>query len=137
MLAGTLGSYKVPISFVKIGFILFLIIEIYLIIYLCYWRPIGCDIKKGSSVLNPFTRIGPVEIGLLAACGYKRVTVTLLPRIGILSTGDELQQPGEPLRPGQIYDSNRISLISLLKENGFDSLDFGIVIDKYVNIYYF
>ncbi|KAG5324111.1 CIN protein, partial [Acromyrmex heyeri] len=93
-------------------------------------RHIGCDIKKGSSVLNPFTRIGPVEIGLLAACGYKRVAVTLLPRIGILSTGDELQQPGEPLKPGQVYDSNRISLISLLKENGFNSLDFGIVTDN-------
>ncbi|XP_018353936.1 PREDICTED: gephyrin [Trachymyrmex septentrionalis] len=97
-------------------------------------RPIGCDIKKGSLVLNPFTRIGPVEIGLLAACGYKRVAVTLLPRIGILSTGDELQQPGEPLRPGQVYDSNRISLISLLKENGFDSLDFGIVTDNTMDI---
>ncbi|KYN07017.1 Gephyrin, partial [Cyphomyrmex costatus] len=93
-------------------------------------RSVGCDIKKGSSVLNPLTRIGPVEIGVLAACGYKYVAVTLLPHIGILSTGDELQEPGEPLKPGQVYDSNRISLISLLKENGYNSLDFGIVTDN-------
>lgn len=92
-------------------------------------RPIGCDIIKGSLVLHSYTNIGPAEIGLLVACGCKFVKVTKLPCIGILSTGDELQEAGEPLRPGQVYDSNRITLISLLKENGFDSLDFGITID--------
>lgn len=83
-------------------------------------------------MLHSYTNIGPAEIGLLVACGCKFVKVTKLPCIGILSTGDELQEAGEPLRPGQVYDSNRITLISLLKENGFDSLDFGITIDEYV-----
>ncbi|KAL6422800.1 hypothetical protein ACFW04_010774 [Cataglyphis niger] len=92
-------------------------------------RPIGCDIKKGSLVLNLYTIIGPAEMGLLAACGCKQVTVTKLPAIGILSTGDELQEAGEFLRPGHVYDSNRITLITLLKENGFNPLDLGIAID--------
>lgn len=74
-------------------------------------------------------------MGLLMACGRKHVTVTKHPDIGILSTGDELQEAGEPLKPGKVYDSNKITLISLLKENGFDSLDFGIAVDKYVKIY--
>jgi len=70
------------------------------------------------------------------ACGCKHVTVTKLPCIGILSTGDELQEAGESLKPGQVYDSNRITLISLLKEHGFDALDFGIAVDEYVKIYF-
>ncbi|XP_072750094.1 gephyrin [Anoplolepis gracilipes] len=92
-------------------------------------RPIGSDIKKGSLVLNSYTSIGPAEIGLLAACGCKQVTVIKLPSVGILSTGDELQEAGEFLRPGHVYDSNRITLITLLKENGFNPLDLGIAID--------
>ncbi|KAL6267462.1 hypothetical protein P5V15_000538 [Pogonomyrmex californicus] len=92
-------------------------------------RPIGCDIEKGSLVLNSHTNIGPAELGLLAACGCKFVTVTKLPCIGILSTGDELEDIGHPLRPGHVYDSNKITLISLLKKNGFDSLDCGIAVD--------
>ncbi|XP_077264401.1 molybdenum cofactor synthesis protein cinnamon [Temnothorax americanus] len=92
-------------------------------------RPVGCDIEKGSLVLNSYTSIGPVELGLLVACGCKHVAVTKLPCIGVLSTGDELQEAGEPLGPGQVYDSNRITLISLLKENGFNALDCGIATD--------
>lgn len=93
-------------------------------------RPVGCDIKKGSLVLSASTIIGPTEMGLLMASGCKYITVTELPRIGVLSTGDELQEVGEPLKPGRIYDSNRVTLISLLKENGFNPLDFGIVKDN-------
>ncbi|XP_029675933.1 gephyrin [Formica exsecta] len=92
-------------------------------------RPIGCDIKKGSLVLNSCTSIGPTEMGLLAACGCKQITVVKLPSIGILSTGDELQEAGEFLKPGHVYDSNKITLITLLKENGFNPLDLGIAID--------
>ncbi|XP_011882674.1 PREDICTED: gephyrin [Vollenhovia emeryi] len=93
-------------------------------------RPIGCDIEKGSLVLNAYTYIGAAEVGLLVACGCKLVSVIKPPCIGLLSTGDELQEAGEPLRPGQVYDSNRITLVSLLKESGFDSLDFGIAVDN-------
>lgn len=69
-------------------------------------------------------------MGLLAACGCKQITVIKLPSIGILSTGDELQEAGEFLKPGHVYDSNKITLITLLKENGFNPLDLGIAIDE-------
>ncbi|XP_014485463.1 PREDICTED: gephyrin [Dinoponera quadriceps] len=93
-------------------------------------RPIGCDIEKESLVLNAYTNIGPTEIGLLAACGVKEVTVTKLPSIGVLSTGNELQEIGQRLEPACVYDSNRITLITLLKENDFTALDFGISVDE-------
>lgn len=92
-------------------------------------RSIGCDIKKGELILKSGTKLGAVELGLAAACGYKKLLVTDLPKIGVLSTGDELQNPGTTLLPGHIYDSNKITLLSILKENGFDALDMGIAID--------
>lgn len=101
---------------------------IYLFPLIC--RPIGCDIKKGSLILKSYTSISSIEMGLLAACGCKQVTVNKLPSVGILSTGDELQEAGEFLKPGHVYDSNRITLITLLKENGFYPLDFGIAVDE-------
>lgn len=93
-------------------------------------RPIGSDIKKGELILTSGTKLGPVELGLISACGYKEVSVTDLPVIGVLSTGDELQCPGTPLMPGRIYDSNKITLLSLLEENGFDPVDMGIALDE-------
>jgi len=75
-------------------------------------------------------RIGPMEIGLLAASGCKNVLVTKNISIGVLSIGNNLEEPGETLKPGFVYDVNRITLISLLKEKGFLSLDFGIVANK-------
>lgn len=97
---------------------------------MCCFRPIGCDIKKGSLILKSYTNISAIEMGLLAACGCKQVTVIKLPSVGVLSTGDELQEAGEFLKPGHVYDSNRITLITLLNENGFYPLDFGIAIDE-------
>lgn len=124
--------YKALINFhtlFSLGLILLIYIYLFVYLLICY-RPIGCDIRKGSLILNPYKSIGPAEMGLLAACGCKLVTVFKLPTVGILSTGDELQEAGEPLKPGHVYDSNRITLIALLKENGFNSLDFGIAIDE-------
>ncbi|KAK9301855.1 hypothetical protein QLX08_005954 [Tetragonisca angustula] len=92
-------------------------------------RPIGCDIKKEELILKSGTKLGAIELGLAAACGYKKLFVTDLPKIGVLSTGDELQCPGTALMPGHIYDSNKITLLSILKENGFDPLDMGIALD--------
>ncbi|KAF3420407.1 hypothetical protein E2986_00779 [Frieseomelitta varia] len=92
-------------------------------------RPIGSDIKKGELILKSGTKLGAIELGLAAACGYKKLFVTDLPKIGVLSTGDELQCPGTALMPGHIYDSNKITLLSILKENGFDPLDMGIALD--------
>ncbi|XP_012215540.1 gephyrin [Linepithema humile] len=92
-------------------------------------RSIGSDIEKGSLVLETGTYIGVAEMGLLAACGNYKISVQKRPSIGILSTGDELQETGMPLEPGHVYDSNKITLISLLKENNYDALDFGIAVD--------
>ena len=75
-------------------------------------------------------RIGAVELGILAACGYSKAPVNPTPVIGILSTGNELQTAGEPLGHGRIYDSNKITLIMMLKENGYSAEDLGIAIDQ-------
>ncbi|XP_077270504.1 gephyrin-like [Temnothorax americanus] len=94
-------------------------------------RPIGDDLMKGTVVAIQNARIGPVEIALLAASGRKDVRVTKRISIGVLSIGSNLEEPGEePLKAGFVYDVNRITLISLLKEKGFYSLDFGIVDNK-------
>jgi len=84
-------------------------------------------------VLKADTYIGVAEMGVLAACGNHKINVYKCPAIGILSIGDELQETERALEPGHIYDSNKITLISLLKENNYDALDFGIAIDEYVH----
>lgn len=93
-------------------------------------RPIGSDIRNGALVLEGGTYIGTAEMGLLAASGNDKITVEVRPTVGVLSTGDELQEIGSTLKPGHVYDSNRITLISLLKEYNHDVLDLGIAIDK-------
>ncbi|XP_054011304.1 gephyrin [Hylaeus anthracinus] len=93
-------------------------------------RPIGCDIKKGELILKAGIKLGAVELGLLSACGYTEVSVIDLPKVGVLSTGDELQCPGTRLMPGHVYDSNKITLLLILKENGFDPVDMGIAQDE-------
>ncbi|XP_071644335.1 gephyrin-like isoform X3 [Temnothorax longispinosus] len=94
-------------------------------------RPIGDDLMKGTVVAIQNARIGPKEIALLAASGRKDVRVTKRISTGVLSIGSNLEEPGEePLKPGFVYDVNRITLISLLKEKEFYSLDFGIVDNK-------
>lgn len=96
---------------------------------ICY-RSVGSDIKKGALVLDAHTKVGAVEMGILAACGVSKVEVTKMPITGILSTGNELQMPGQPLKPGHVYDSNKITLMTTLKESGYDAIDLGIVQDK-------
>jgi len=85
---------------------------------------------KEKIIINKHTRIGPEEMGLLAASGCKNVIVTQQVSIGVLSIGNNLEEPGKPLKPGYVYDINRITLISLLKDNDFSALDFGIVNNK-------
>lgn len=93
-------------------------------------RPIGSDIKEGSLILKRHMKITAVEMGILASCGYTNVSVTKLPIVGVLSTGNELQQAGESPRPGHVYDSNKITLMMLLKEYGYLGKDMGISIDE-------
>ena len=79
-------------------------------------RPVGSDVRQGDLLLAAGTRLGPAELGLLASMGITPVPVTRCPRVSVLSTGDELVDPGDPLRPGQIRDSNRFSLLAALRD---------------------
>src|SRR5215204_940534 len=81
-------------------------------------RPIGYDLRSGDRILHAGTVLGPAEIGLLAGLGMTPIPVRRRPRVSVLSTGDELVEPGEPVGPGQIRDSNRFSLVAALRAEG-------------------
>jgi molybdenum cofactor synthesis domain-containing protein len=81
-------------------------------------RPIGSDLAQGSRILERGTLIGPVELGLIATMGYAEVTVARPPRVAVISTGDELVDPGSDLAPGLIRDSNRFSLVAAIQAVG-------------------
>ncbi len=92
-------------------------------------REAGEDIRAGQVILGNGTRLRAQELGLAASVGRDRVTVCRRPRVGIFFTGDELVEPGQPLAPGQIYDSNRYTLHGLLQSLGCEIIDLGIVGD--------
>ncbi|HEY8446737.1 MAG TPA: gephyrin-like molybdotransferase Glp [Thermomicrobiales bacterium] len=81
-------------------------------------RPVGFDLRRGDRLLPAGTLLGPAEIGLVAGAGLDPVPVFRRPRVSILSTGDELVEPREPLQPGKIRDTNRFSLIAALADAG-------------------
>jgi molybdopterin molybdotransferase len=81
-------------------------------------RPVGLDIKPGDVVLERGTRIGPRQIALAASIGVSELSVFRRPTVAILTTGDELVEPGTPLRPGQIYNSNAHGLAAAVRELG-------------------
>ncbi|WP_159585558.1 molybdopterin biosynthesis protein [Chelativorans xinjiangense] len=78
----------------------------------------GSDIARGEIVLRAGTVIGSREIGMLAACGIASVSVARKPRVAVLSTGDELVQPGDPLPSAGIYDTNGAIVAAAIAENG-------------------
>ena len=92
-------------------------------------RPPGDDIEAGDLVLESGTLLTAAHLGVLATVGVARVSVVARPRVGIISTGDELIDDGAALGPGQIRDSNRLTLRSLAHSSGFEAIDLGLVRD--------
>ncbi|MGX1346574.1 molybdenum cofactor synthesis domain-containing protein [Bradyrhizobium elkanii] len=90
----------------------------------------GSDIARGEALLRAGTMIGSREIGMLAACGIADAQVVRRPRVAILSTGDELVQPGETLRPAAIYDTNGAIVAAAIAENGGDAAFLGAIADN-------
>jgi len=85
----------------------------------------GSDIARGETLLRRGTGIGSREIGMLAACGLAAVEVVRRPRVAVLSTGDELVEPGRSLRPGGVYDSNGAIIAAAITEAGGEPVPFG------------
>ncbi|HKS18587.1 MAG TPA: molybdopterin biosynthesis protein [Bradyrhizobium sp.] len=89
----------------------------------------GSDIARGEALLRAGTMIGSREIGMLAACGVAQVAVARRPRVAILSTGDELVQPGASLPSAGIYDTNGAIVTAAIAENGGEAVFLGAVAD--------
>ncbi|MEM6429809.1 MAG: gephyrin-like molybdotransferase Glp [Deinococcota bacterium] len=81
-------------------------------------RPKAQDLQQGAVVLQAGTRLTAAEVGLAASMGHAEVLVVCRPRVGLLVTGDEVIAPGQPIRPGQLYDANRYTLTGLLQAVG-------------------
>lgn len=92
-------------------------------------RPAGEDLAKGALILHRGRRLSPADLGLLAEIGRPEVAVHRRLRVAFFSTGDELRSVGEPLRSGEIYDSNRYTLYGMLQRLGTEILDLGVVRD--------
>ena len=89
----------------------------------------GADIKKGETVLKAGQFLGSREIGVLASIGMAKAKVYITPRVAVLSTGNEIAEPGEKLPPGKIYDINAYSLSAAVLESGGKPVYFGVLPD--------
>jgi molybdopterin molybdotransferase len=92
-------------------------------------RPVGDDLMAGDLVVGAGVELGPGHLGLLTSVGVERVRVFPRPRVGVLSTGDELVEGSAPLAPGQIREANRPALLALVRQSGFEAVDLGIARD--------
>lgn len=92
-------------------------------------RKRGEDLAEGGVALPAGRVLRPADLGLLASLGFDQVNVKRRVRVALFSTGDEVQQPGRPLAPGQIYDSNRYSLMGAMQRLGLEVIDLGLVPD--------
>ncbi|MEV6031464.1 gephyrin-like molybdotransferase Glp [Nonomuraea sp. NPDC052116] len=92
-------------------------------------RLAGEDVQAGEVVLKPGTVIGPSQLGIIAGVGRRRVWARPRPRVVVISTGAELVEPGGPLAPGQIWDSNSFTLTAAVREAGGEGFRAGSVGD--------
>ena len=92
-------------------------------------RPAGDDVNPGDPVIGLGTELTAAHLGVLATIGVTEIEVVRRPRVGVISTGDELVDDGSDLAPGQIRDSNRLTLRKLLESHGFETIDLGLAQD--------
>jgi molybdopterin molybdotransferase len=92
-------------------------------------RAAGEDVRAGDVIATAGTRLGAGEIGMIAAVGRQQVPVHPRPRVIVVSTGDELVAPGQPLGPGQLYDSNSYMVVAMVREAGAIGVRHTIVAD--------
>jgi len=92
-------------------------------------RPAGGDLAVGAAAIPAGALLGPAHLGVVSSLGHAAVTVFRRPRVAVMSTGDELVPPGEPIEIGQIRDSNRPMLIAQVAQAGCEPVDFGIGVD--------
>lgn len=93
-------------------------------------RPLGSEIQKGELALEKGTVLTPAALGLLASLGFKEIPVVPKPRIAIIVTGKELQEPGKPLAFGQVYESNSFTLRAALQQLGMPPSNIKMVDDN-------
>jgi molybdopterin molybdotransferase len=99
-----------------------------------YVRPRGQDIAAGQRVMDPGVRLRGQDVGMLAMLGITQAPVYRCPKVAVLSTGDELTPLGEPLQPGQIYDSNTYTLLAQVEASGAEAVNLGIARDAEATI---
>jgi molybdopterin molybdotransferase len=100
-----------------------------------YVRPRGQDVRQGQQLLKPGRLLFPQDTGVLASIGRADVSIYRRPRVALFSSGDELAQPGEPLKPGQIYDTNQYVLAGLLESAGAQVFRLGVARDDPQEVY--
>jgi molybdopterin molybdotransferase len=93
-------------------------------------RDCGQDLKVGQQMLPSGQRLRAQDLGLMASQGMDEVSVGKRLRVAVMSNGDELVEPGQQTKPGQIYNSNRYTVSALLDSWGFEVVDFGIAADN-------
>ncbi len=97
-------------------------------------RYAGEDVKVGQALVRPGDELDAIRLGVLAGQGFATVSAVTRPRVAVLSTGNELVSSGAAMRHGEIRDTNRPTLLALLREAGFTPVDVGVVRDDYKKI---
>lgn len=92
-------------------------------------RPLGDDVAAGDIMFRAGTELSPAHLGVCTSIGIYEVPTYRRPRIGVISTGDELVDEPRPLNMGEIHDSNRHTLLALVRAMGADGIDLGLVVD--------